>query len=225
MIDYKEVWKKLKESVRQYTGIMEDWIPKDASIAIAIGTQYIDYVPGKYDIRLKEGEPISPGSLAEKVIEQRSKVEQCMDDKLFGTPYYGIGYPIDVEGEPGALIIILPPTYRAPILETFSFLTGKQEEEWSPIPVEHITHIESLNKKTWFYAEGEQYHIGYTLKDLHPRLPNFFLRTHRSYIVNIQFIRRIARDFSSNLVLTLKDGTELPVSQKYMSDVRTVLGF
>ncbi|MGB3101511.1 MAG: LytTR family transcriptional regulator DNA-binding domain-containing protein [Psychrobacillus psychrotolerans] len=44
-------------------------------------------------------------------------------------------------------------------------------------------------------------------------------------MVNISFIDRIVRDFSSNLLIQLQDGTELPVSQSYMTDVRAVLGF
>ncbi len=58
-----------------------------------------------------------------------------------------------VDGEPGAYVVILPPNYHVLRHEPFRYLTGKQEEEWSPIPIEQIAHIESLQKKTWFYAD------------------------------------------------------------------------
>jgi len=119
----------------------------------------------------------------------------------------------------------LPSNYHVLNQEPFRFLTGKQEEEWFPVAIEEISYIESLQKKTWFYVANEQFCTNYTLKDLQLRLPKTFLRIHRSYIVNIPSIQRISRDITSNLVLTLKDGTELPVGQTYMADVRKALGF
>ena len=129
------------------------------------------------------------------------------------------------KAKPGALIVILPPNYHVLRHEPFRFLTGKQEEEWCPVAIEEIAYIESLQKKTWFYVASEQFCTSYTLKDLQLRLPKTFLRIHRSYIVNIPSIQRISRDITSNLVLTLRDGTELPVGQTYMADVRKALGF
>ena len=85
--------------------------------------------------------------------------------------------------------------------------------------------MESLQKKTWFYANKEPYKTNIPLKELQQRLPESFLRIHRSYIVNVSFIDRIIRDFSSNLLVLLQDGTELPVSQTYTADVRSALGF
>lgn len=214
-----------REVLQQYASIVEDWVPKDASVAIAVGDTYIYYMKAIHDIRLKEGQSVMPGSIADKVITHRRKVDTIMDNSLFGTPYYGIGYPIDFQGEHGALIVILPPNYHVLLHEPFQFLTGKQEEEWSPIPIENIAYIESLQKKTWFYVASEQFCISYTLKDLQLRLPKTFLRIHRSYIVNIPSIQRISKGITSTLVLTLRDGTELPVGQTYMADVRKALGF
>lgn len=214
-----------KRVLNQYATILEDWVPKDASVAIALKDRYIYYDPGMHDIHLKEGQHIQAGSIAEVTINERRKVEVVMDNKLYGMSYFGIGYPIEVNNEPGALIIILPPNYHVLKRERFQFLTGKKDDEWFPIPVDQVTYIESLHKKTWFYTSGEQYNISFTLKDLHLRLPKTFLRIHRSYIINMDCIERISRDFSSNLVITLIDGTELPVSQTYLNEVRTILGF
>ncbi|MEK4023845.1 LytTR family DNA-binding domain-containing protein [Sporosarcina sp. FSL W7-1283] len=214
-----------KKILNQYATILEDWVPKDASIAIAVSDRYIYYDPGMHDIHLKEGQHIQTGSIAEATIKGRHKVEVVMDNTLYGMSYFGIGYPIDVKGEPGALIIILPPNFHVLKKDQLQFLTGKRDDEWFPIPINEVTYIESLHKKTWFYTSGEQYNISFTLKDLHLRLPKVFLRIHRSYIINMSCIEKISRDFSSNLVITLIDGTELPVSQTYLNEVRSLLGF
>lgn len=214
-----------RETLTQYVAILGDWIPKDAAIAIAVGDRYIYYAEGTQDTQLMEGQLVIAGSIADKVISKGLKVDKVMDNTLFGSPYYGIGYPIVLQGEPGALLVILPSNYHVLKQEPIRFLTGKQEEEWFPVAIEEISYIESLQKKTWFYVANEQFSTNYTLKDLQLRLPKTFLRIHRSYIVNIPSIQRISRDITSNLVLTLRDGTELPVGQTYMVDVRKKLGF
>ncbi|MFJ7669728.1 LytTR family transcriptional regulator DNA-binding domain-containing protein, partial [Lysinibacillus sp. NPDC097195] len=51
--------------------------------------------------------------------------------------------------------------------------------------MDKISYIESLQKRTWFYVETDQFKTSITLKELQMRLPPFFIRIHRSYIVNI----------------------------------------
>lgn len=214
-----------KDQLKRYSNLLEEWIPKEASIAIALKDQYIYYYAGEHDLHLQEGQKVQPGSIADLVLKSGSRAEAVLDDKLFQIPYYGIGYPIEINGESAVLIVILPPTHAIIKQPKVRFLTGKREEEWKPVPIEKIEYVESLQKKTWFYADGETYKTTSPLKDLQKRLPDNFMRIHRSYIVNISFIDRIIRDFSSNLLVVLTDGTELPVSQSYMAEVRAVLGF
>ena len=51
--------------------------------------------------------------------------------------------------------------------------------------------------------------------------PNLFLRIHKSYAVNMSFIRRI--DFSEMLVY-LKDGSTAYISRNYKKDVEAAYG-
>lgn len=133
--------------------------------------------------------------------------------------------PVELNGERTLIVVVLPHDYDLVKCGPLRQLTGKLGEEWYPVPLEQITHIESFQKKTFFYTDSGQFSISSTLKVLEGRLPEIFLRIHRSYIVNTASILRISRDFSSNLVVTLVDGTELPVSQSYVNDVKCVLGF
>ncbi|MFJ7825832.1 LytTR family DNA-binding domain-containing protein [Psychrobacillus sp. NPDC096623] len=214
-----------QEQLKQYSLIMEEWAPKEASIAIAVGDQYIYYLARGHGLHIKEGQKFQTNSIADLVLRKGCRTEAVLVDTFSQAPYFGIGYPIEINGEKAALVVILPPHHSVPLTAPYKFLTGKQEDEWKPIPIEKVSHIESLQKKTWFYANKEPYKTSIPLKDLQLRLPDSFLRIHRSYIVNISFIDRIVRDFSSNLLVQLLDGTELPVSQSYMADVRSALGF
>ncbi|WP_431522061.1 LytR/AlgR family response regulator transcription factor [Guptibacillus hwajinpoensis] len=87
--------------------------------------------------------------------------------------------------------------------------------------------IESSQKKTLFYTEEGDFSTIYTLKALERRLPDSFIRIHRSFIVNISHIKDISRDMASNLIISLKssDDSSLTVSHSYIQSVRRILGF
>lgn len=205
--------------------IIGDWIPKEASIAIAVKDSYIYYKAGVHDLKIQEGEPVQPGSIAARAKKEEKRVEMYVEESILGTAYYGIGYPIKFGGNEGVLVIILPPDYLVRKKEPIRFLTGKIDETWKPVPIDQVSHIESSQKKTWFYTEQETYCSIHTLKNLKHQLPDIFLPIHRSYIVNINYIEEISRDIASNYQLTLRDGSVLPVSQNYTASVRERLGF
>ncbi|MEK5230329.1 LytTR family DNA-binding domain-containing protein [Lysinibacillus sp. FSL K6-0232] len=214
-----------KDISQQYITMLRDWIPANSSVAIAVNNMYVYFHSSHQNIHLEVGQPVLPGSIAEQVLQTRQKTEAILDNSLFDTPYYGIGYPISLQNQPAALVIVLPPSFSIKKTEPFQFLTGKQEEEWNPIAINKISHIESLQKKTWFYVDSEQFKTNITLKELQTRLPSYFIRIHRSYIVNIHFIKKMARDLTSNFIVTLVDGSELPVSQSYLNNLRNALEF
>ncbi len=214
-----------KDISQQFISMLKDWVPVNSSIAIAAENSYIYFHSGHQNINLEVGQQVQSGSIAEQVLRTRKRTDAVLDNSLFETPYYGIGYPISILDVPAALIVVLPSIFTEKKVEPFQFLTGKQEEDWNPIAIEKISHIESLQKKTWFYVDGEQFKTSITLKELQMRLPSSFIRIHRSYIVNIHFIKKMTRDLTSNFIITLKDGNELPVSQSYINNLRTALEF
>lgn len=211
-----------KDVFQQYKIILEDWIPHDATILIALNDTYVYFESSKH---LEVGTLVKEESIAHRVLKNREKTDTIIESTLFPEPYFGIGYPIVVDGELGALVILSLSNFSKPEVNPYRFLTGKQNEDWCPVQIDQISHIESLQKRTWFYKEGEQYKTSITLKELQTRLPNTFLRIHRSYIINILFIKKISRDITSSFIILLKDGTELPVSQSYVNDLRSLLEF
>lgn len=205
--------------------IMGDWIPKEASIAVALGDRYVYFRAGAHDLQVLKGEKIPKGSIAELAYNEGKRVEKLVEASPLGSAYYGIGYPVDLGGKEAVVVIILPSDYLIAKKQPLRFLTGKSEDNWRPVKIEQVSHIESSQKKTWFYADEETYCSIHTLKNLKHQLPDYFLPVHRSYIVNINYIEGISRDISSNYILTLLDGSVLPVSQNYAASVRERLGF
>lgn len=215
-----------KDVLQQYKIILEDWIPKNSTIAIAQGDKYIYFSSDIHNDYLEVNTLVRADSIAYQVLQSRRKTEGVAENSLFDKePYYSIGYPIFINDEPAALVIFCPQSSIKPKLDTYRFLTGRRKEDWVPIPIDKISHIESLQKKTWIYKNGEQYMSSITLKELQTRLPDSFLRIHRSCIVNIQYIEKISRDLTSNFIVILQDKTELPVSQSYLNDLRSILEF
>ena len=54
--------------------------------------------------------------------------------------------------------------------------------------------------------------------------PQQFVRSHRSYIVNVQQITRIDPYEKDNHIAILKSGAKVPVSRNGYAKLRTVLG-
>lgn len=213
------------ENAEQYVNILREWLPKEASVAVVVESIYTYYEAGIYDIGIEIGKPTQKGDIAFDVAHKKEKIERYIEHSNYRAPYFGIGYPITLAEKEATVVIILPPAHTVAQKQTLDFLTGKNEKCWCPVPVEEIAYIESLQKKTLFYNTEETYQSIYTLKELVQLLPSHFLRIHRSYIVNIKEITEITRDFSSNILITLKNGATLPVSQSYTGIVRKTLGF
>lgn len=223
--DWKGAERMKKEFIEQISHIIGDWLPKEASIAVAVGNSYIYFKAGELDLRIREGDPVPSGSVAELTFQKRGRVEKLVENSPLGFPYYGIGYPVEFAGQAAALVVILPTNHILAKKPQLRFLTGKLEDNWRPVPIDLVSHIESSQKKTWFYADEEAHCTIHSLKELRHQLPDSFLPVHRSFIVNINYIEGIARDISSNYVLTMKDGSLLPVSQNYAASIRERLGF
>jgi len=84
-------------------------------------------------------------------------------------------------------------------------------------PDEIVRCAASSNYSEFHLADGGKLLISKTLKESETELdPGIFLRVHKSHIVNVRFIKRFhTRDH----LLILKDGTEIPVSQRRKSEV------
>lgn len=93
----------------------------------------------------------------------------------------------------------------------------------------HIIHIkdilwcEAKGSYTAFHIEGEgQILVSHHLKDYETPLSNGgFIRTHRSYLVNVSKIKRFDRSEGGSLYLI--DGTQIPVSFRKKDQILKIL--
>lgn len=86
------------------------------------------------------------------------------------------------------------------------------------IPFSKIMYIESEKRLSHIYVGGceKPYDTYAKLDDIQNNLDNGFIRCHKSYIVNVNYIKSIEKDS-----FILKDGKEIPISKALHSDART----
>jgi len=212
-------------TVESVLNIIREFVPKDASISVADSEKYIYYQPSKQvDLRIKPGDLISEKTATYKALSVRKKIVVQVESNVFGVPYYGLSVPIMDEGNPlGAVTAILP---SKPLILPTSFLTIKTDDRWIPLPYDEIMYLEAQNRKTKIQSERVSGFHKMNLSELEFILPSdSFIRVHRSYIVNINYIQEILPDFHSTFLLIMKDNSKIQVSQTYASQFRRALGF
>ena len=75
-------------------------------------------------------------------------------------------------------------------------------------------------------AGADRLLTSYTLVDLAERLPDGFVRTHRSFLVKLRLVREVVPQVGGGLILVMGDRqrTQIPVARRQVSEVRERLG-
>ena len=78
------------------------------------------------------------------------------------------------------------------------------------LPFDQILYIEALNKKLNICTVRQSITLRRSMNSFEGTLPDFFLRCHRSYIVNMNHVE--ATDYKE-MLLTMSDGSRLPIAR------------
>jgi hypothetical protein len=195
----------------------------EASIAVSNTEEYIYYRPSKrIDLKIKVGDPVKEGTITHKALTGKQKISEFIDRDLFGVPYYGMAVPLIQEGKlEGCVSAIFPAMATGK-----SVVTVKYNDGWVPVPFPEVMYLEASDRKTHVVTQKLTGTHKYTLNEFDFLLPkDFFVRCHRSYIVNVNYIKEIYPDLHSTLVLIMKNETKITVSQSYSSYFRKLLDF
>ncbi len=98
---------------------------------------------------------------------------------------------------------------RAP--ETAIFRSGTESLRF---PLSQLEYIAALGHSTVLSAGGRTYDLSVSISEVEKTLGDGFLRCHRSYIVNLRYVRAVSGDR-----LTLDDGTKIPVARSMKKTV------
>lgn len=92
------------------------------------------------------------------------------------------------------------------------------------IPVAKLDYAEAQDDYVALASQGKKHLKQQTIASLEACLdPNFFVRVHRSYIVNLERVTRIEPYGKDSRLAILADGTRLPVSRAGYARLKTLL--
>ncbi|MGE5275729.1 MAG: LytTR family DNA-binding domain-containing protein [Acidobacteriota bacterium] len=92
------------------------------------------------------------------------------------------------------------------------------------LPVAKLDYAEARDDALLLKAEGRTYRKAQTLSGLAASLdPARFLRVHRSYLLNVDRLRRLELYAKNSHVAILADGTRIPVSREGHARLKQLL--
>lgn len=109
--------------------------------------------------------------------------------------------------------------------ENISKITVYHGNKMIPLDYKDIIYITVEDKDTVIYIKDNKYNISLTLNDLMKKLDNkTFFRSHKSFIVNLNYICSIESWFNSTLNLVMKDlEKEIPVSRSNVKEFKRIM--
>ncbi len=93
------------------------------------------------------------------------------------------------------------------------------------IPLDKIMYLEAQDDYIYIYTEKGRFLKKDTIKKYENLLSESFIRTHRSYIVNINFIDKLELLSKESYVILLKDKSKVKVSKSGYKLLKSKLGF
>lgn len=209
--------------MKKLLDVIGELFSDEISIAVADTNKYIYYRPSKrIDLKIRPGDPIKKGTIAYKAIQSDQKISEFIDRNVFGVPYHGMAVPFYEGNRLKGCVLAIYPSYT----EGKSVVTVKTGDGWKPIPYHDVRYIEARDRKTHVYTADYMGSHANTLQEFEYILPkDRFIRCHRSFIVNVHYIKEIYPDTHSTFHLQMDNGARIPVSQSYSSYFRKLLGF
>ncbi len=107
----------------------------------------------------------------------------------------------------------------------FSRITVVKGENFHPLKPEDIVAVIASGKKTRIVALDDEYEDTNTITHFEEILPKeIFFRSHRSYIINLDYIKKIGIWFNNTYQLTMENLDEkVPVSRSRVHDFRQLM--
>lgn len=101
----------------------------------------------------------------------------------------------------------------------------KKNEVWKLLDLHEIYFFQCMDHTTQAVTESDEFNLNYTLRELENTLPREkFIRTHKSFIVNVDYIHEIIPWFNYTYKIALKNERgEIPVSRSYMKKFKSTL--
>ena len=106
-----------------------------------------------------------------------------------------------------------------------SKLTGLKNGQTFILEASQILYIDTVDKKTFLYAESEVYESSLRLYELEEQLSaTDFFRAGKSSIINFSKIKSLKSDIDGRIIVVMENNEKLIVSKQYASFIKNKLG-
>lgn len=82
-------------------------------------------------------------------------------------------------------------------------------------PFTHVIYIESNARKLAVYLTDDRVEVYAKLTDIEKQMPDYFVRCHQSYIVNMEYVKYLNQN-----TFQMNNGTQIPISQSRLKTVK-----
>lgn len=101
----------------------------------------------------------------------------------------------------------------------------RENDRYLLVPTTEIHSLEATGNYVCLHCEKGQHILRSTLSAVEAKLdPERFLRTHRSWIVNLEQVREAQPWAKGTWILLTKSGLKIPVGQQYRESLQKILG-
>jgi DNA-binding LytR/AlgR family response regulator len=129
-----------------------------------------------------------------------------------------------MKGKPARIAEAVAQTLNAVPHPKGRKVVGRIGQEYFLLDLNDVLAFQADGEIVWILTAKHKYYATQTLRTIQDKLPvDQFQRVHRSAIVNLNHIRKMAVMTSQRWLVTLSNGLELVVSKRLAKNVRSVL--
>lgn len=164
-----------------------------SDVAVVFVTAYDEYALRAFDVHAVDYllKPFGPERLSEALQRARERLQRR--ERLPVSELASAARPL--KGPAGRILVRDGPRVHV-------------------LPIGKIAYVQAQDDYVSFFCEGKDYLKEQTLAELEKTLDSAkFVRIHRSYILNLDFLARVELDARENRIAVLQDGRRLPVSR------------
>lgn len=127
--------------------------------------------------------------------------------------------------------IINSPSNKNNIEQTENFLNhkitavGTNPNDRYIFDLKNITHFSAEGPLVFAHTLKDKKRVHYQLQQLENALPSNFTRSHKSHIVNLEYVTRMYLWKKSSYMIELQNGIQIPVSRRLCQQVKEKLNW
>lgn len=120
------------------------------------------------------------------------------------------------------ILEVLKKFYHQKEEKKMTSITVKKGDKLIFVKLEEVTHFEADEKYVSVYTDKDIHLIEQSLSQLELKLPDFFMRVHRSIIINRNYVAEVQKYFNSRFVITLNNTkkTNITSGRSYNAQIK-----